>query len=218
MSAPGGQEPDLLAAAPDPARFERCWPMKILVDRLTDSPSAFSFEGDAAWWRGAQPPGSRPPEEVREPLRLTCRAHRMGEDLYLEGSVEGAVELQCGRCLARYRHALRESFRLVLEPAGNRVPADPEAARALARDGLWLGDDLEAGWFRGSEIRLGALYLEVLSLALPVKPLCRDDCAGLCPHCGVELASASCSCGEVAPSSPFAALADMREKLVRGDG
>jgi uncharacterized protein len=141
----------------------------------------------------------------------------MGQDLYLEGSVEGSLELQCGRCLARYRHPLNESFRLVLEPAGIRVPADPEGAKALVRDGLWLGDDLEAGWFRGKEIHLGRVYLEVISLALPVKPLCREDCAGLCPSCGVDLASASCSCGDVTLDSPFAALAGMREKLARGD-
>ena len=191
--------------------------MKILLDRLTDSPTSFSFEGDAELWSSAQPPGARPPEAIHDPLRLSCRAHCMGQDLYLEGSVEGSLELQCGRCLARYRHPLNESFRLVLEPAGIRVPADPEGAKTLVRDGLWLGDDLEAGWFRGKEIHLGCVYLEVISLALPVKPLCREDCAGLCPSCGVDLASASCSCNDVTLDSPFAALAGMREKLVRGD-
>jgi len=74
----------------------------------------------------------------------------MGEDLFVAGSIEGAIELECGRCLARYRHALRESFRLVREPAGDRVPSDPESALALSRDGISLRDEIESAWYRGS--------------------------------------------------------------------
>ncbi len=190
--------------------------MKIPVDRLTDSPASFRFRGDSAWWQSALAPESGLPGELEEPLAFSCRAHRMGEDLYLEGAVEGAVELECGRCLARYRHVLNEGFRLVLEPAGNRVPADPEGAAGLARDGLCLGDELEAGWFRGNEIHLGSVLRELVSLALPVKPLCREDCAGLCPQCGANLAAATCSCAKVKSGSPFAVLAGIRDGLTRG--
>jgi uncharacterized protein len=140
----------------------------------------------------------------------------MGEDLHLTGDIEGAVELECGRCLVRYRHRLSEDFRLILEPAGSRVPADPEGAAALARDGLWLGDELEAGWFRGHEIHLESVFLELVLLALPVKPLCQEDCAGLCPQCGANLKLTSCGCSETNSDSPFAVLAGIRDGLTRG--
>jgi uncharacterized protein len=184
--------------------------MKLLVDRLTSTPTAFEFEAGSSWWRAAIPPQQDLPRELSEPLHLVLRAHRMGEDICIEGEVHGSVELECGRCLARYRHPLREPIRLVLEPAGDRVPADPEGAEALARDGLCLGEDLEAGWYRGSEIQLGSLTREVVSLALPVKPLCREECPGLCPVCGIDLGTESCSCREVPVHSPFAALAALR--------
>jgi hypothetical protein len=71
--------------------------MKIPVDRLTDSPASFRFRGDSAWWQSALAPDSGLPDELEDPLEFSCRAHRMGEDLYLEGAVEGAVELECGR-------------------------------------------------------------------------------------------------------------------------
>jgi uncharacterized protein len=190
--------------------------MNIPVDRLTDSPTSFRFQGDSEWWRSALAPESGLPGEVREPIEFSCQAHRMGEDLYLEGAVEGAIELECGRCLARYRHGFNERFRLVLEPVGNRVPAEPEGVAALARDGLCVGDELEAGWFRGNVIRLGSVFLELVSLALPVKPLCRDDCAGLCPQCGANLAAAACSCAKLKSDSPFAVLAGIRDGLTRG--
>ncbi len=190
--------------------------MKVLVDRLTATPSPFQFERGSAWWRAATPDLPGLPREVSEPFRVRLNAHRIGDDLFLDGEVEGAFELECSRCLARYRSPLRESFRLVLEPAGQRVPAEPEGAAALARDGVCLGDELETGWYRGTEIDLGAFLLELISLSLPVKPLCREDCAGLCPHCGEDLNRSPCGCKEIKPESPFAALAALRDRSTEG--
>jgi len=137
--------------------------------------------------------------------------------VYLEGSVVGAIELECSRCLARYRHGLHEPFRLILEPVGTRSPADPEAAEALRRDGVCLGDEIEAGWFRGDEIDLGGFFREMISLALPVKPLCDEDCPGLCPLCGIELGKTKCDCREAKPDSPFAVLAVLRDGSRSGE-
>jgi uncharacterized protein len=190
--------------------------MKIPVDRLTESPASFSFEGDADWWNSAIATASGSPGEFVEPFQLLCRAQRVGDDIRLEGGVSGVVELECGRCVARYRHRFSEEFRFVLEPARNRVPADPEGAEALSRDGLCLGNELETGWFRGSEIHLGSIFVEFVSLALPVKPLCREDCPGLCARCGANLAVADCSCEEIKTVSPFAALAGIRDDLAPG--
>jgi uncharacterized protein len=192
--------------------------MKIPVDRLTSTPAPFVFECDSSWWRSVIPTRRDLPREFAEPFRFGFRAHRMGEDIFIEGSVTGSLELECGRCLARYRHAVCERFRLLLEPAGERSPADPEGAEALARDGVCLGEDLEAGWFRGSEIHLGALSAEVVSLALPVKPLCREDCPGLCLICGVDLKVETCDCTERSPASPFAVLGTLREGPATGEG
>ncbi len=185
--------------------------MKLSIDRLTSTPTPFEFEGDSSWWRAAVLPQRSLPRELLEPLQFVCQAYRMGEDVYIEGEVRGNVELECGRCLARYRHSLHEPFQLALEPAGDRVPVDPEGVEALARDGVCLGGEFEAGWYRGSEIHLGALALELVSLALPVKPLCREDCPGLCPVCGIDLGTEHCNCREARPHSPFAVLAALRD-------
>lgn len=190
--------------------------MKIPVERLSDTPTAFAFEAGSGWWQRAVHPGKGLPSEPAEPFRLTLEAHLMGDDLYLEGVVEGALDLECSRCLARYRHRLREPFRLVLEPAGDRRPADPEAATALSRDGMCLGDELETGWYRGNEIDLGSFLVELVSLALPVQPLCREDCPGLCPRCGAELAGGGCGCQPIRPDSPFAVLAALRDEPTGG--
>jgi uncharacterized protein len=191
--------------------------MKILVDRLTVTPTEFTFEANAAWWRAVMPEQAELARDLLEPIGFRLEAHRMGADVYLEGSAEGALELQCSRCLTRYRHVLHEPFRLILEPVGDRSPADPEAAEALANDGVCLGDEIEAGWFRGNEIHLWTFFREVISLALPVKPLCDEDCAGLCPHCGIDLGVETCDCRETKSGSPFAVLAALRDRSTGGD-
>lgn len=194
----------------------RASPMKLSVERLTAAPTPFAYEEGTPWWRAHMAPERGLPVEVLEPFRIHGQATQIGEEVVIEGRVEGALELECARCLARYRHDLRESFRLVLEPAGLRTPAEPEAAAALARDGLCVSDEFEWGWYRGSEIRLDAVCLEVISLALPVKPLCRSDCAGLCPRCGVDRNEVPCECQEFVPESPFAVLAALRDRTGGG--
>ena len=151
------------------------------------------------------------PHRLIAPVRFELKAYRMGPDLYLEGQATGEIEFECSRCLARCRHALRESFRLVLAPAEDRAPAEPEVAAALARDGLGLSDELEAGWFRGVELDLDHFFLEIVSLALPVQPVCREECLGLCAQCGADRNSKSCRCAETPVDSPFSVLAGLRD-------
>jgi uncharacterized protein len=191
--------------------------MKLLVDRLTDQPSALDFEILPSWWHARTGPAAEHVFDLDEPLRLTLRARSMGEDLLLEGEIAGTAASECSRCVARYRHALRDSFRLVLEPAGDRVPADPEGARALAKEGLCLGEEIDAGWYRGPEITLDGFVAELVALSIPIQPLCREDCAGLCPTCGIDRNESECACGESKADSPFSVLAALRIPESPGD-
>jgi len=190
--------------------------LKLLVDRLTSAPAPYRFEEDARWWksRGGSSdelaPGS---PSLRDPLVFELTAHRMGDDVLIRGVFRGQADLDCGRCLARYREALHDEFQLLLEPVGDRVPADPEASEALEADGLCLGDDLEAGWYRGPELELDAFFSEVVALALPLQPLCRENCQGLCPRCGADRNQNPCDCEVGERPSPFSVLAKLRDSM-----
>jgi len=191
--------------------------MKLHVDRLETKPSAHAFEASADWFR-AQVSEWAVEHVLVEPLRFDMEAYKVGEDVILAGRFGGALEVECGRCLRRYRHALAEQFRLVLEPAGARRPSDPEGVRALERDGMCLGDDLELGWYRGHEIDLEAFFTELIALALPVQPLCDERCRGLCPRCGTDRNLVICECEqELKPPSPFAVLAALRDRNSGGN-
>jgi uncharacterized protein len=186
--------------------------MKILVDRLDSTPTEHDFETDSAWWQEQVILGRDLDYQIETPFRFAVSVYKTGEDLVLAGSLAGEIGVECGRCLQRYRHALSERFRLVLEPAGERQPPDPEGTKALQRNGVCLGDDLEIGWYRGPEIDLDAFFTELISLALPLQPLCNEDCKGLCPRCGVDRNQQDCGCEEeLKPPSPFAVLARLRD-------
>ena len=87
---------------------------------------------------------------------------------------------------------------------------DPEDERGLAENGLCLGEDLDTGLFRGPVIRLDELFGEVIALAMPLQPLCREDCPGVCTHCGIDLAVSQCECVDEKIESPFAVLAQLK--------
>ena len=55
-------------------------------------------------------------------------------------------------------------------------------------------DDLDFAYYEEDTIDLDVLVFEQVLLQIPIKPLCKDDCKGLCPHCGINLNVASCGC------------------------
>ena len=200
---------------------------KLLIDRLTDKPHRFDFEADARWWSARAALDEDQAEgRLERPFRFELEACRLGDGVLIEGSFEGGVSVECSRCTRRYAHALRDTFRLVLKPlkdsewgeGRSRESIDPEGERALAENGLCLGDDLEAGWFRGPVIFLDDFFAEVAALAMPIQPLCEEDCPGLCPHCGMERPgregaardASVCGCVDERIESPFAVLAKLK--------
>jgi uncharacterized protein len=66
--------------------------------------------------------------------------------------------------------------------------------------------DPEAFELTGDQLDLEPMVREVLVLDAPVSPLCRDDCAGLCPSCGIDRNTGSCDCVDEPNDSPWSAL------------
>jgi uncharacterized protein len=184
--------------------------MKIQPDRLGPNPEVLHHEASADWWRRWSSEVDDAPYEVVQPFVFSAEAWMERENVQLCGGFTGEVEIECGRCGKRYRHALRDTYRLVLAPIRDTQSLEPEARAALSRHGLCLGEDLEAGWYGGKEIELDGFYAELISLALPIQPLCKSDCAGLCPHCGIDRSEARCDCSDTIPESPFAVLESLK--------
>jgi uncharacterized protein len=96
------------------------------------------------------------------------------------------LELACSRCL--------EPFSLPIDSAFDLRYLPVDAAAGSEHDREVGEDDLDASVYRDDQIDLDELLREQFYLALPMKPLCRDDCAGLCPQCGTNRNTGTCSC------------------------
>lgn len=127
--------------------------------------------------------------------------HR-GDFLEVEGHAHTIVTLECDRCLARYNHRLATHFEEVLWLDHDLTVSPPEREIAL--------EDLEEHVSADGQLDLLDLVYQHLSLALPLRRLCTEDCPGLQPE--QENAEQYPSlCG--ATDYRWAALAEFRKDL-----
>ena len=73
--------------------------------------------------------------------------------------------------------------------------------------------EAEVGYYQGEGVLLEDVLREQVLLAAPLKAICREDCRGLCPHCGRNLNLEQCTCAEPIEDPRWEALKGLREKL-----
>ncbi|WP_428565859.1 MAG: YceD family protein [Solidesulfovibrio sp. DCME] len=171
---------------------------------ITDLPAEgreFSFS-DQALWTG-------PIAEFALPHVLTAPGTGLAATFsvlpqtrgaLVRGKLAGTVVVPCDRCAEDVRLTLDEDFELFEE-----APLEGEEA-------------LEPGLLRRRgkvlELDVGSLLWEQYLLALPVKPLCDENCRGLCPRCGAPLREGPCGCAEADGDPRLAVLKNL--KVPRG--
>ena len=121
---------------------------------------------------------------VVAPIELSFDVEKHKDEFQLTGQVKTTVELECSRCAEPYRFEVEAPFDLRYRP---HTPA-PAGEREVQEE------DFSSAVYRNEEIDLGQLVRERLYLALPMKPLCSEDCRGLCPECGTNLNRGTCDC------------------------
>jgi uncharacterized protein len=122
--------------------------------------------------------------------RLFGRAEKGEEDaVQFRGRLEASLRLHCGRCLEPFAHRLDEDLDLFFMPRGKQPDADEEEQEVELSD-----RDLVVAYYSDDRIDLGEMAREQMLLALPLRRLCREACAGLCPTCGIDRNSGHCDC------------------------
>jgi len=123
---------------------------------------------------------------------LRCRVER-GEDqtVHVFGWLGARLGLHCGRCLEPFGFALDQNLDLFYLP--HRADQEEE-------DEVDLSDrDMVVGYYRNNRLDLGEVVREQFFLSLPLRRLCREECRGLCPVCGVNRNVVRCECAEPEP-------------------
>jgi uncharacterized protein len=125
-------------------------------------------------------------------------------DVYLD-SIDGGIEVsgtitapwsgECRRCLRPIHDTLEIEVREVYRPRSERE-----------RD-----EDVDTYPLVGEMLDLVPLARDAVLLELPVNPLCRPDCEGLCPRCGTALEEGPCSCPAEGSDPRWGALEGLRQ-------
>ena len=117
------------------------------------------------------------------------------KEITVRGKIWFSVESPCARCLKNVDLILAPEVKLTLLP--ERVSHEGD-------------EDVDYETYGGDEINLGSYLREIIAMSLPLKVLCREECKGLCPHCGANLNFEACSCKEDWVDPRFAALRNLK--------
>ena len=136
-----------------------------------------------------------------------------GSTVVLAAKVTSAMEVVCGRCLEPYVVPVEADVETRFVPPAEFAKVTAETA---ARDGALK--HLGLAEYHDESIDLGEVVREQLYLALPMKPLCTEDCKGLCPVCGANRNRETCACQNEWVDPRMAALAEWKSRNEKTKG
>ena len=141
---------------------------------------------------------------IEKTAHVTMSVMKYGDSVHVEGHACMTATLSCSRCLEDFPYSMDVDF------TDEYVP-DTEIARASEHE---LGsDELNIGYYSNDEIDVKELIMEQMLLQVPIKQLCRPDCRGLCPKCGIDLNTGSCACKVEEVDPRLAKLSELKNRL-----
>lgn len=145
--------------------------------------------------------------EALGPIHWQGKVVRADPGFFLRAQLDYEQTVRCDRCLTA-----------ITERAGGEVELLLIDEPAPTADDVELAEeDLGVVYVEGEVFDTRPLLLEQLQLGIPMKPVCREDCRGLCPQCGADLNLGACDCKDEAGDPRWAALAALRGRLPGGD-
>ena len=131
-------------------------------------------------------------------VRVEGQATNVGGKIYVKGGIEATAGMTCGCCLTPFTIPVTTFFEETYYDA----------------DGVDQGDRDDAGRiYSGEKIDLRDVIIESLVLVMPMKPVCRQGCQGLCPSCGANLNTDPCNCSPRAPDPRLAGLGEYLKNM-----
>lgn len=138
------------------------------------------------------------------PASYDIHLSRSNARILVEGSIELTLQLACSRCLEQVSFAVNPEFSFFLSPAQfNDLSPEVELQR----------EDLDIDFYTDDTIDVGQIIQNQIILAVPFNPACKEDCKGLCPHCGMNQNHGTCECPDEDVINPkMAILKDFLKK------
>ena len=123
-------------------------------------------------------------DDLDADVELDLNLRRLAGEVLIRGGAKTNLPLECSRCLKGFLRKLD----IRLDLAYSRDSDDLVEGHELT------AKEVDAGTFAGDELDLCEIVAEQLVLSVPMKPLCSDECKGICPKCGADLNEKDCGC------------------------
>ncbi|MEW6523456.1 MAG: DUF177 domain-containing protein [Bacillota bacterium] len=172
--------------------------MKVNIVSLLDDPvQSLAVDGQISLERLEEAGGW---VEFATPVAVHARLSSTGRGILAEGQASAVARLECSRCLASYELPVGALFAVEFRKEAGASPGKESTAT-----------EVEIQPLTGNYVELADTVRQSLILALPMKPLCQENCRGLCPECGVDLNQGRCRCPSQGDPR-LSALAKLLEK------
>jgi len=175
--------------------------MKLRVNEITGEAREIAFHEPEEEINRVLASGPIRDYAVKGPIAVTMSYYRAGLEVFLQGHLCATTTAVCARCAEQFVTCNERSFRYVFAP---KVLNDFDGAGDLG------AEDVEYSQYDGEEIDLSPPVREQLLLALPTRPLCAEDCRGLCPRCGANLNLGACGCAAARSDPRLAVLRSLK--------
>ncbi|WP_089098522.1 YceD family protein [Streptomyces hyaluromycini] len=139
------------------------------LTRTIDAPQDFGIKGVIGVPEGA-------------PVELELRLESVMEGVLVTGTARAQAEGECVRCLEPVEQELEADFQELFS-----YPDADDRGRVIAEPGDDAEDDEDRFFIEDGLFDLEPVLRDAVVLALPMQPVCQDDCLGLCSECGVRL-------------------------------
>jgi len=140
------------------------------------------------------------PESLSGALRVDLTISRSEDRFHITGSLSGTAVEGCSRCDVRFERSVESDLMLI---------ANRESEGTTIED---VGDDEDFLLHQGDELDLRETLRQLVVLSAPMAPVCREDCKGLCPQCGVDRNESTCDCSSDRPDPRWQVLDDVLRK------
>lgn len=122
---------------------------------------------------------------VAEKAKLRLNIRKTDSEVLLKGEITASLRLACSRCLKDFTRDVSIPVDLAYHPLDELRVEEKYELRP---------DELNTGFYIEDEVDLKELSKEQVLLNVPMKPLCSEDCKGICPRCGKDLNEGPCGC------------------------
>jgi uncharacterized protein len=175
--------------------------LKIRVDEIKDEEIRLVAEEPLNNYPALLELSSARECEFLSPINVELVVFREFDHIRVNGRVETTVRLSCSRCLAEFDANVKSLFTLFYNKTSG-LPLEEEQELTET--------DLDSASYEGDYIDFTAEISEQVLMEIPFKPLCKEDCSGLCSNCGADLNTVDCGCSHTETNLKFAALKNFK--------